>query len=247
MSLAIFDLDETLLAGDSCSLFCQFLVDEGLAPTLFLQQDAQMMVRYHAQTLVLSDYIRFLLTPLMHLPVCDIDTLMPLFVERYIRPRLYPEALQLLASYQQQGIRLLIISATSEFIVKAIAKALGINDFLAIQLTTDADFYTGDIRGIATFREGKVKRLKQWLNEQQESLDGAFFYSDSINDLPLLEQVENPVAVNPDAPLLAVATQQHWPVLQWSIPDLTAVVATASSGTPSIQDQSFIRPELNHV
>jgi HAD superfamily hydrolase (TIGR01490 family) len=237
MSLAIFDLDETLIAGDSCTLFCQFLVDEGIAAPDFLQQDAQMMTRYHAQTLVLSEYIRFLTGPVMHLSITEIDALMPRFVQRYISLRIYPQAQQILANYQQQGVRPLIISATSEFIVKAVAEALGVDDLLAIQLATEGQFYNGDIHGIPTFREGKVSRLKHWLTEQQESLDGAFFYSDSINDLPLLEQVEYPVAANPDSRLMAIAIERRWPVLQWRVP---------TNNTPT-QDQPLTRQELNHV
>jgi len=215
MSLAIFDLDETLLAGDSCTLFCEFLVAEGLAPSDFVAQDEQMMERYHQQTLVLSDYISFLIAPLRHLSVSDVDELMPLFVDRYIVPKIYPEALQLIEEYLQKGIRPLIISATSEFIVKAVAEKLGINDVLAIQLEIKNNAYTGQIQGVPTFREGKVSRLYSWAIEHQESTDGATFYSDSINDLPLLELVDNPVATNPDQQLKAIATQHNWPVLQW--------------------------------
>lgn len=221
MSLAIFDLDETLLAGDSCTLFCEFLVAEGIASEEFLHQDALMMEHYHAQTLVLNDYIFFLISPLLELSVNDIDALMSRFVERYITPRFYPEALQLIAEYQQQGRRILIISATCEFIVKAIAKKLGISDVLAIQLQAKDNCYTGKVAGVPTFREGKVIRFQHWLTEQQESINGALFYSDSINDLPLLELVEYPIATNPDYKLLAIATQHHWPVLQWTEPQGT--------------------------
>ncbi len=250
MTLAIFDLDETLLAGDSCTLFCQFLVDEGIAAADFLQQDALMMQRYHAQTLVLADYIRFLLEPVMHLSVDEIDALMPVFVARYITPRIYPEARQLLADYQQQGLRPLIISATSEFIVRAVAVQLGVSDLLAIQLQTEDNRYTGNVSGVPTFREGKVTRLHSWLAEQQESLDGALFYSDSINDLPLLEQVAFPVAANPDQALLAIASQRNWPVLQWTAPKWTAPKWTAPKSTASelnrstpIHDQPLSRQE----
>lgn len=241
MTLVIFDLDETLLAGDSCTLFCQFLEEEGIAPTGFLQQDALMMARYHAQTLVLSDYIQFLLEPLKPLSVAEVGALMPRFIERYITPRFYPEALQLLADYQQQGVRPLIISATAEFIVTAIAEQLGVSDVLAIQLQVEGNGYSGEIEGIPTFRDGKVARLAQWLEANQESMSGALFYSDSINDLPLLEQVENPVVANPDRQLLAIALQRHWPVLNWTAPDLNNVLST------QIHEQPKTRQEQNHV
>lgn len=219
MSLAIFDLDETLIAGDSCTLFCEFLVAEGIASAEFLQQDVLMMERYHAQTLVFNDYISFLMSPLLALSITDIDALMPRFIEHYITPRIYPEALQLITQYQRQGIRILIISATCEFIVKAIAQQLVIQDVLAVQLCVLNNHYTGEVSGVPSFRQGKVTRLQHWLIDQQESLDGAFFYSDSINDLPLLELIEQPVVTNPDQALMTIAAERNWPVLQWAITD----------------------------
>lgn len=122
MALAIFDLDETLIAGDSCTLFCEFLIAEGFAPKSFLRQDAQMMALYNSEKLVLSEYIQFLIEPLNHLSTTEIDALLPGFVEQYVVPRIYPQGLQTLADFKQQGLRPLIISATADFIVKAIAK-----------------------------------------------------------------------------------------------------------------------------
>lgn len=241
MTLAIFDLDETLLAGDSCSLFCQFLVDEGIAAPVFLQQDAQMMLRYHDQTLVMADYIHFLIEPVKHLSIADIEGLMPVFVERYVVPRLYPQAQRLLAEYQLQGLRTLILSATPEFIVKAVAAYLEMCDFLAIQLESNENRYSGFVSGVPTFREGKVARLHSWLAGQQETLEGSLFYSDSINDLPLLEQVEHPVAVNPDHQLLAIANQRNWPVLLWLVPEVYNAQITQT------EDQKLLRQELKYV
>lgn len=239
MALAIFDLDETLIAGDSCTLFCEFLIAEGFAPNSFLRQDAQMMALYNSEKLVLSEYIQFLIEPLNHLSTTEIDALLPGFVEQYVVPRIYPQGLQTLADFKQQGLRPLIISATADFIVKAIAKQLGISDVLAIQLERKDDRYTGDIDGVPTFREGKVTRLKSWLIEQQESIDGAYFYSDSINDLALLEQVEYPIAANPDRQLQTIAKERNWPVLNWTVP------VVQNSTTPT--DQTFIRQEHNYV
>ena len=239
MSLVIFDLDETLLAGDSSTLFCEFLVAEGIATSEFVQQDALMMERYHAQTLVLSDYIHFLLTPLQQLSVDKIDALMPRFVDHYIIPRLHPEAVQLVAKYQRIGVQPLIISATAEFIVKAIADRFAIKDVLAIQLEIIDGRYSGEIAGIPTFREGKVTRLQSWLSEQQKSIDGALFYSDSINDLPLLELVEHPFAVNPDDQLMNIALQRNWPVQQW-------VTSNTNDITHTLK-QLLTQQEVNYV
>jgi HAD superfamily hydrolase (TIGR01490 family) len=239
MSLAIFDLDETLIAGDSCHLFCKFLVAEGIAHTGFLQQDDVMMQRYNAQTLVLNDYISFFISPLKQLSISDIDALMPRFVEQYIVPRIYPEAIKLLTDYQQKGVRRLIISATCEFIVKAVAEKLGVTDVLAIQLKTQNNYYTGEVAGVPTFREGKVTRLQRWLAEQQESIDGALFYSDSINDLPLFEQIKKPVATNPDNQLMAIAVQRNWPVLHWNAPKMKDAVTTLNP--------LLIKQDLTHI
>lgn len=223
MTLAIYDLDETLLAGDSCTLFCEYLVEIGLADDDFIQRDAQMMTRYEEQTLDLNDYIRFLVEPVLQLKTTDIDLLMPRFLDQYIVPNLYPEAIQMLMQHKQQGLRQVIISATAEFIVNAIAKQLGIDDVLAIQLHVNNQRYTGEVSGIPTFREGKVERLMNWMAEQRETLEGALFYSDSINDLPLLEKIEFPIATNPDQPLIEIAIKRNWPVVQWTAPNVNDV------------------------
>jgi HAD superfamily hydrolase (TIGR01490 family) len=219
MTLAIFDLDETILAGDSCSLFCQYLVHEGFAAPNLIHQDKRMMESYNRQTLVLNDYVRFLIEPLRCFSVIEINRLMPRFVDQYILPRLYPESLQLLTYYKKQGLRPLIISATAEFIVSAIAKKIGVDDILAIQLEIIDNHYTGEMIGVPTFQEGKVTRLNSWMTEQQETINGALFYSDSINDLPLLEQVDYPFATNPTLPLLSIAMKRNWQVLQWTCPE----------------------------
>lgn len=223
MTLAIYDLDETLLAGDSCTLFCEYLVEVGLATDEFIQRDAKMMARYKEQTLDLNDYIRFLVEPVLQLKTTDIDLLMPRFIDEYVVPNLYPDAIQMLMQHKQQGLRQVIISATSEFIVKAVAKHLDIDDVLAIQLQVCNQHYTGEVFGIPTFREGKVERLMSWMTEQQETLDGALFYSDSINDLPLLEKIEFPIVTNPDQPLMKIAIKRNWPVVHWTAPNVNNV------------------------
>lgn len=216
MALAIFDLDETLVAGDSCSLFCQFLLTEGLVGSEFVERDQKMMALYNAEALVLDDYIGFFIEPLRHLSIATINEMMPRFVEQYIAPRIYSEAHQMLESQFAIGNRSLIVSATAEFIVNAVAHHLGVSDVLAIRLASEQGFYTGKIDGVPTFRSGKVTRLHSWLIEHDETLEGAQFYSDSINDLPLLEQVDYPIATNPDKQLLQIATQRNWSVLNWS-------------------------------
>lgn len=216
MALAIFDLDETLVACDSCSQFCEFMLAEGLADQAFVERDQQMMELYNNEQLVLDDYIRFFIEPLSKLSCSEIDALMPRFVAQFIVDKVYPQALETLALMKAQGHRVVIVSATAEFIVRAIATELAVDDVLAIELETENGYYTGAVKGVPTFREGKVTRLKQWLIEQSETIDGAYFYSDSINDLPLLEQVENPVVANADAALLRIAEQRQWPAVNWA-------------------------------
>ena len=220
MALAIFDLDETLVAGDSCSLFCEFMLAEGLVDAGFVERDQQMMALYNAETLVLDDYISFFIAPLSHLTVAEIDAMMPRFVEQYVAPRIYSEGHQILDIQRELGNRLLIISATAEFIVSAVATYLNIKDVLAIRLASEEGYYTGKIDGVPTFRHGKVTRLQSWLIEHDETLDAAQFYSDSINDLPLLEQVDYPIATNPDSQLIQIAVQRNWSVLHWSAPQI---------------------------
>ncbi|WP_261841863.1 HAD family hydrolase [Aliamphritea ceti] len=230
MALAIFDLDETLVAGDSASLFCRYLVDHGFAGDDFLAGDAAFSEQYSAGSLDMCDYIRFQLQPLMHLDKQQIDALMPVFVNEYLSPRVYADARELLSACRAQGKRLVIISATAAFIVRAVAKELEVEDVLAIELqeTIDSETskvtYSGEVAGIPSFREGKIIRLKAWLEEQGESMDGAYFYSDSMNDLPLLELVEHPVATNPDKSLSELATSRGWQLIRWPAPAFAASV-----------------------
>lgn len=216
MTLAIYDLDETLVAGDSCSLFCEFLLAEGIMDESFVQRDRDFMAIYMIGQLEQADYIKFFIGELKHLSIQQIEDLLPRFVETCIKPSIYPQALELIATHKQRGLRPLIISATSAFIVRAAALALDIEDYLAIELEAESGHYTGRIDGIPPFREGKVIRLKTWLEEQSESLDGAYFYTDSINDLPLMEQVDNPIATNPDPKLTEISEQKGWPVVRWN-------------------------------
>lgn len=240
MALAIFDLDETLVACDSCSQFCEFMLAEGLVDQLFVERDQQMMVLYNNEQLVLSDYIRFFIEPLRRLSRNQIDELLPRFVEQFIADKIYPQARETLSQMKAEGHRVVIVSATAEFIVRAIANELGVEDVLAINLQTKAGRFTGEIDGVPTFREGKVTRLKEWLVDQNETLEGAYFFSDSINDLPLLEQVENPVVANADSQLQRIAEQRQWSSVNWA----DAMLTTNSIHTT---DTHFTTQEPTHV
>lgn len=240
MALVIFDLDETLIAADSCSKFCEFIVAEGLVDPSFVERDLEMMVQYMAGELDMVEYINFFIGEIRHLSIEEISTRLPRFIDGFIRPVIYPQAQQLITELKARGDRPLIISATSTFIVAAIADLLDVQDFLAIDLKTEGGYYTGEIAGIPSFREGKVTRLKQWLEAEQVSMDGAYFYTDSINDLPLLEQVDHPVATNPDEQLLQIAEHRHWPVLLWDKPNssMAGIGTHADSNTRNNENNS---------
>ena len=214
MRLAIFDLDNTLIAGDSDHAWGQFLVNKGLVDgENFRRANDRFYEEYKAGTLNIIEYLQFSLTPLTHHSMETLVELHKEFMRDYINPMMLPKANQLLAEHRAKGDYLLIITATNGFVTRPIATALGVDDIL----TTDPEIvdsrYTGKFIGIPTFQKGKVIRLEDWLTEKNFTLDDAYFYSDSINDLPLLEQVPNPIVVDPDAKLNAVAVERNWKVM----------------------------------
>lgn len=219
MALKIFDLDETLIGADSVTLFSRFLLAEGVVGDRFIEQEAAYMAKYSEGQLDIHEYVHFLIGAIRHLSVSDIQQMMPKFVESHIKPVVYSQGQALVKEYQNQGHELLIISATPYFVVEAIAEQLGIDNVLAIDLVEEIvagqSMYNGSILGIPTFREGKVTRLRSWLTIQAKSLQDSAFYSDSSNDIPLLELVDQAVVVNPDERLLLKAQQHQWKVLRW--------------------------------
>jgi len=216
MTLAIFDLDETLIANDSGSAWIEYLVENGHVEQAFIERDAEYMTRYNAGKLAMDEYMEFSLQPVVGKTRAELDLLTPDFVEQKIAPTIYPQAAPLIQELREAGHRVLIISATVEFVVRPIARYLGVDDVLAINIEYDAEGRaTGCTEGVLSFREGKVTRLQQWLEETGESLADAQFYSDSINDLPLLEYVDYPFATNPHARLAPIAAERGWPVIDW--------------------------------
>jgi len=157
----------------------------------------------------------FSLAPLVGRTADEVDHVVAPFVEDVIEPLIYSDAMRCIASHRKAGDRILVISASAEFLVGAVAERLGIDEILAIQLEEQHGFYSGNTLGVLTYREGKVRRLREWAEAVGESLDGAHFYSDSINDLPLLEQVAHPHVVNPDPLLREQAEVRGWPQLSW--------------------------------
>jgi len=216
MALAIFDLDETLIHGDCASLWSSEMAKLGWVDgESFLQQDHELMALYAEGKLAMEDYMTFSLSPLVGRSAEEVAFIVEPYVEEVIEPLFYSDACRCLANHRAAGDRILIISASAHFLVSAIAARLKIEDVLAIDIEEQQGTYSGRTQGVLTYREGKVTRLQAWLEEQSESLEGAYFYSDSRNDLPLLQLVGKPCAVNPDPVLRRHAEQAGWPILSW--------------------------------
>jgi HAD superfamily hydrolase (TIGR01490 family) len=214
MSLAIFDLDNTLLADDSDYLWGQFLVEQGLVDgELYQRENQRFYEEYKAGTLDIMEFLAFSLQPLTRHSQAELARLHERFMQQKIAPIMLPAAQALLEKHRAQGDTLLIITATNRFVTAPIAARLGVDNLLASDPEMSDDRYTGRVAGTPCFREGKVTRLKAWLSEQQQNLADSWFYSDSHNDLPLLEMVSHPVAVDPDDTLGAHAEARGWPII----------------------------------
>ena len=211
MSLAIFDLDNTLLAGDSDVLWGQFLVEKGIVDAEYYGNENQRFYdEYKNGTLDIMEFLAFSLKPLSEYPITDLHQWREAFMQEKIHEILLDKSFELINQHKENGDVLLIITATNRFVTEPIAKLLGIPHLLA----TDPEFinnrYTGKVAGVPCFQEGKVTRLNSWLKENNENLDGSYFYSDSHNDLPLLKQVTTPVAVDADEILSQYAKENNW-------------------------------------
>ncbi|MFT4612921.1 MAG: HAD superfamily hydrolase (TIGR01490 family) [Bacteroidia bacterium] len=214
MTLAIFDLDNTLIGGDSDNLWGEFVCQQGIVDAAsFRARNDQFYKDYQAGTLDIDAYLRFALSPLTGVSREQRNTWHTTFMQTMIEPILLPIAFDLIAQHRDKGHELVIITATNRFVTEPIAARLGIDYLIACEGEIVDGAYTGEPLGIPSFAEGKVIRLKNWLGKRNGSMEGAWFYSDSFNDLPLLERVDNPVAVDPDDTLRARALVQGWPVI----------------------------------
>jgi HAD superfamily hydrolase (TIGR01490 family) len=212
VTLAIFDLDGTLLEGDSDYSWGQFLVEQNLVDVdLYKKANDRFYQDYVAGTLNIHEYLEFSLAPLKNFSESELDALHKTFVEQKINPMIHQKALDLIADHRKRGHFLLIITATNQFVTGPISKMLGMDDLIAPIPEIIDGRHTGKIVGIPSFQAGKVTRLHSWLKETGHSLEGSYFYSDSHNDLPLLEQVAFPVAVDADKTLADIAMQKGWP------------------------------------
>ena len=216
MALAIFDLDSTLIEGDSDFLWGQYLVDLGVVDAAeYAAKNAQFFADYQAGILDIAAFQRFALRPLAQNTLGDLIRWRADFVADRIRPLIRPKALERVLQHHRAGDVLLIITATNSFVTRPIADCFGIVHLIGTEPERVGDQFTGNVSGIPSFHTGKVIRLRDWLQGHQLSLAGSLFYSDSHNDLPLLQTVDHPIAVNPDEVLRAHAATHGWPVRDW--------------------------------
>ncbi len=217
LNLALFDLDHTLLPIDSDYAWGVFTSEIGWTdPQAFRQKNDDFYTHYQAGTLDIHDYVRFATEAVRLQGAARAAQAHARFMREVVQPSVKPEALALVRQHQTAGDAVVIVTATNEFVTRPIANAFGVSELIAVELERDAEgWITGEIRGTPSFRDGKVTRVAEWL--AQRNLDwGAVnmtFYSDSANDLPLLERANHPVATNPDTRLRAVAVERGWRIL----------------------------------
>lgn len=213
--LAIFDLDNTLLDGDSDALWGEFVAQQGhVDQDEYQRENQRYYAQYKAGTLDIYEFLGFSLKPLSQLSMDELNQLHQRFMRECIVPIISRQARDLVQQHRDNGHILLIITATNNFITAPIAKEFGIENLLATEAEIIDNRYTGQVSGIPCFQEGKVTRLNQWLEKTGYNLKNSYFYSDSHNDIPLLKKVSCPVAVDPDNKLKEFATQQGWDILR---------------------------------
>jgi len=217
MNLTLFDLDHTLLPIDSDYSWGEFTARIGWTdPVAFRRRNDEFFAHYKAGTLDIHDYVRFATDAVRERGPAAAAQAHEEFMRTVVRPHLRDEALALVRRHQAAGDTVLIVTATNEFVTRPIAEVFGVAELIAVGLERGPDgWITGSIAGVPSAREGKVIRMEQWLADH--SLDwgsvNSTFYTDSINDLPLLERVDHPIATNPDDRLRALALERGWPIL----------------------------------
>ena len=214
VSIALFDLDNTLIAGDSDFLWGCFLVEQGIVDTALYERENQRFYdQYRVGELDIHEFLDFQLRPLSEHSLDTLQQWRRQYVEEKITPILLPRAQTLIDRHRQQGDTLVVITATNRFITGPIVELYDIPHLLATEPEILNDQYTGKVSGIPCFQDGKVERLSGWLVENRQSLQDSWFYSDSHNDLPLLNKVTHPVAVDPDEILERHAGDNDWPII----------------------------------
>ncbi len=219
MNLALFDLDGTLLAIDSDHAFGEFMVRIGWADgEAFRRANDAFYTQYQAEQLDVAAYIRFATSAWRERSAREQADASRRFIDEVIRPAVHDNARALLRRHAEAGDRVAIVTATNEFVTRPIATLFGVHELIATELQRDAQGrVTGELQGVPSYREGKVTRVRQWLAQQGlrcEDFERISFYSDSTNDLALLEQVSHPVATNPAPALERIAAARGWPILR---------------------------------
>ena len=210
--LVLFDLDDTLINGDCAKLWINFCVEKKILNEAALEKNEAFKEQYKNNSLDMSEFMHFFLESVKDKSLQEVNFLVAEFIKKDIKP--FKEALELVKSYKDE--RKIIISASADFLVKKIAKIFDIDEVIAINCELIADKFSGKTKGIYSFKEGKVLRLKQYLGKDYESLiKKSIFYSDSINDLPLLESVKKLVVCNGDEKLLQIARQRGYEILNF--------------------------------
>ncbi|MFK3972099.1 HAD family hydrolase [Pseudomonas sp. NPDC087358] len=214
MRLALFDLDNTLLGGDSDHAWGDYLCERGILDgAVYKARNDAFYQDYLAGTLNLTDYLNFSLEILGRTHMAQLDEWHGEFMRDCIEPLILPKAMALIARHRDAGDKLVVITATNRFVTAPVVARLGIETLLATECEMLDGRYTGRTTDVPCFKEGKVTRLNRWMEENGFNLEDSYFYSDSMNDLPLLEQVAHPVAVDPDEKLRAEAIRRGWPVI----------------------------------
>ncbi len=219
MNLCLFDLDDTLIPLDSDHAWGEFMVRQGWVDAeAFARENDVFFAHYKAGTLDIHAYIAFATAPWRERPASERTAAQGRFMQEVIAPQMRPTARKLVQQHQQQGDLVAIVTATNEFVTAPIARAFGVAHLLAVELEKDpGGNITGRIAGVPSFREGKTVRTHEWLaglGHRLQDFDRVSVYSDSANDLPLLELATDPVATNPSAPLEAIARERGWRILR---------------------------------
>ncbi|MEY3785701.1 MAG: hypothetical protein RIQ58_934 [Pseudomonadota bacterium] len=217
MNLALFDLDNTILAGDSDYNWSRFLIQEGyLDGEVHAEKNEKFYADYKAGTLDIYAFVEFQFRPLARNPRSVLNQLLKKYVEEVIKPMITKKAYALVRKHHEEGDLLIVITATNSFITKPIAALFGIENLIGTDPEEKEGEFTGKVSGLPSFKEGKVTRLEAWLKNKNLSLvdfKKSYFYSDSHNDLPLMQKVTHPIAVDADDILTEYAKSKGWPLI----------------------------------
>ncbi|WP_045383932.1 HAD family hydrolase [Vibrio campbellii] len=214
--LYVFDLDETLINADCAMIWNEFMVEKGIATASnFIEEDKRLMGLYAEGKMDMEDYLTFSIKPLENMPIEQVNALVKECVENHILTKQFPQAKTLIEQLSRYDIDMVIISASVTFLVEAVGRRVGIPNALGIDLVVADNRYSAEIDGIPSYREGKVTRLKQWLETQPDNYSEIHFYTDSVNDLPLCEYADYAYLVNPCPRLKEHTNRPNWTVLSW--------------------------------